>query len=118
MRRPASCSSSNCCFIRSDIRSSCEHLWWPRGTTAILEAARKVELRPMNGAQEIERLKREIERLQKALGERQQLSAPLPQSLLENYEFVADCARYAENLISEAAVRKKYGFSEKTWENL
>ena len=72
----------------------------------------------MNGAQEIERLKREIERLQKALGERQQLSAPLPQSLLENYEFVADCARYAENLISEAAVRKKYGFSEKTWENL
>jgi len=72
----------------------------------------------MNAQDEIERLKHEVERLQKALGERQQLSAPLPQSLLENYEFVADCARYAENLISEAAVRKKYGFSEKTWENL
>jgi hypothetical protein len=41
-----------------------------------------------------------------------------PPNLRDNYEFISDCARFAENLISEATVRKKYGFSEDTWSRL
>ena len=33
-------------------------------------------------------------------------------------EFVADLARYAEGIISEADVKKKYRFDDKTWERL
>jgi len=40
------------------------------------------------------------------------------QSLIEDVEFITDCARFAENLISEQAVRKKYHFSEEAWERL
>jgi len=76
---------------------------------------RSAEISPMNAQDEIERLKHEVERLQKALGERQQLSAPLPQSLLENYEFIVDCARFAEGNFSEAAMRRKYHLDEATW---
>ena len=72
----------------------------------------------MNAQDEIEHLKREVERLQKALGERQQLSAPSLPSLRDNYEFVSDLARFSEGLFTEAAVRKKYHFDESTWESL
>jgi hypothetical protein len=73
----------------------------------------------MNDAQdEIARLREEVAELRKALGERQQLSAPNLPSLRDNYEFVVDCARFAENLMPEAAVRKKYHFSEEAWERL
>jgi hypothetical protein len=73
----------------------------------------------MNDAQdEIARLKREVERLRKALGERQQLSAPNLPSLRDNYEFILDCTRYSEDLATEAAVRKKYHLDESTWESL
>jgi hypothetical protein len=40
------------------------------------------------------------------------------QSLLEDHEFIADCCRFAEGITSEAAVRKKYHFSEEAWERL
>ena len=67
---------------------------------------------------EIAQLKLEVEQLRKALGERQQLSAPNPPSLRDNYEFVVDLARFSEGLFTEAAVRKKYHFDESTWESL
>jgi hypothetical protein len=40
------------------------------------------------------------------------------QSLIKDGEFIADCARFAEGITSEAAVRKKYHFSEEAWERL
>src|SRR5215471_4583972 len=40
------------------------------------------------------------------------------QSLIEDGEFIADCCRFAEGITSEAAVRKKYHFSEEAWERL
>ena len=67
---------------------------------------------------EIAQLKLEVEQLRKALGERQQLSAPNLPSLRDNYEFVIDLARFSEGLFTEAAVRKKYHFDERTWESL
>ena len=41
-----------------------------------------------------------------------------PTSLLENYEFITDCARYAEGLMSEAEVKKRHHFDDATWERL
>jgi hypothetical protein len=41
-----------------------------------------------------------------------------PAHLEENQEFVADCCRYAENILSEAAVKKKYHFSDEVWTKL
>jgi hypothetical protein len=69
---------------------------------------------------EITRLRAEVAELRKALGERQQLSAPSLLSLRDNYEFVTDMTRYAEGLegYSEKEVRKKYHFDEATWEAL
>ena len=79
----------------------------------------------MNAQDEIERLKREVERLQEALRtsehERRNTDAPLTQFTTGdslNLGFITDLARYAEGLLSEAAVRKKYGFSEDTWTKL
>src|SRR5262249_60445424 len=87
--------------------------------TAILElATEKWSLRPMNAQDEIERLREDVAELRKALGERQQLSTPDLPALRDNFEFVTDCARFSENLISEAAVRKKYHFDEDTWSRL
>src|SRR5262249_16782450 len=39
----------------------------------------------------------------------------LTRSLRENSELVQDLCRYAENLASESAVRKKWRLSEETW---
>jgi hypothetical protein len=41
-----------------------------------------------------------------------------PTSLLENHEFITDCARYAEGLLSEQAVKKKHHFDDATWGRL
>jgi hypothetical protein len=38
--------------------------------------------------------------------------------LADNQEFIADCCRFAENILTEAAVRKKYRLAESTWEAL
>ena len=38
--------------------------------------------------------------------------------LEDDPEFVADCCRYAENILSEEAVRKKYHFDNATWARL
>jgi len=39
-------------------------------------------------------------------------------SLLENHDFITDCARYAEGLFSEQAVKKKHHFDDATWARL
>ena len=41
-----------------------------------------------------------------------------PEHLEDNQEFVADCCRYAENILSEEAVKKKYHFDDATWAHL
>ena len=41
-----------------------------------------------------------------------------PAHLEENLEFVADCCRFAENILSEEAVRKKWHFDNATWDAL
>jgi hypothetical protein len=42
----------------------------------------------------------------------------LTRSLHENFELIQDLCRYAENLASESAIRKKWRLSEETWELL
>jgi hypothetical protein len=41
-----------------------------------------------------------------------------PTSLIEDHEFITDCARYAEGLCSEKDVKKKYRFDDDTWARL
>jgi hypothetical protein len=41
-----------------------------------------------------------------------------PAGLEDNLEFVADCCRFAENIMSEAAVKKKWRFADAEWERL
>ena len=41
-----------------------------------------------------------------------------PTSLTENHEFITDCARYAEGLLSEKEVKKKHHFDDDTWARL
>jgi hypothetical protein len=41
-----------------------------------------------------------------------------PTSLIDNHEFITDCARYAEGLLSEEEVKKKHHFADETWERL
>src|SRR6516165_9908020 len=73
---------------------------------------------PMYDAQdEIERLKQEVERLQKQIATQQSV-ANLPQSLIDNLEFITDLARYAEGLFTEQQVKKKHHFDDATWESL
>src|SRR5262249_13159344 len=38
--------------------------------------------------------------------------------LKDNHEFISDCCRYNEGILSEAAVRKKWNFDAATWEQL
>jgi uncharacterized protein YhdP len=69
---------------------------------------------------EITRLKREIARLQAQL-KTQQASVPVRSStasLINDYEFLADMARFAEGIYTEQAVRKKWRFDENTWSQL
>src|SRR5262249_46775629 len=39
-------------------------------------------------------------------------------SLLDNTEFIVDLARYADGILSEAAVRKKYRLPDDVWQGL
>jgi hypothetical protein len=39
-----------------------------------------------------------------------------PVSLVDNQEFIADCCRFAEGLLDEKAVRKKYRLADDVWE--
>jgi hypothetical protein len=41
-----------------------------------------------------------------------------PTSLIEDHEFITDCARYAEGLLSEKDVKKRHHFDDNTWESL
>src|SRR5262245_14987850 len=41
-----------------------------------------------------------------------------PISLLEDREFIADCCRFAEGLLTEKQIKKKYRFDSETWEHL
>jgi len=41
-----------------------------------------------------------------------------PTSLIENHKFITDCARYADGLLSEQDVKKKYRFDDDTWARL
>ena len=38
--------------------------------------------------------------------------------LEDDLDFIADCCRYAENILSEEAIKKKYRFDDATWESL
>src|SRR5215467_15849976 len=68
---------------------------------------------------EIARLKREVERLQRLLDRRTPVPVqPNTTSLVDNSDFVTDLARFAEGLITEKAVRKKWHFDEATWSQL
>jgi len=69
---------------------------------------------------EIERLREEVAELRKALAERRpQLPGfavdDPPSPHLNNFELITDLTRYAEGLLEEKHVRKKYRFDEATW---
>ena len=38
--------------------------------------------------------------------------------LIEDHEFITDCARYAEGVMSEQQVKKKYRFDDEKWARL
>jgi hypothetical protein len=63
---------------------------------------------------EIEQLKHEIERLQKALEIKQQVDVT-PSPLFEDHELIVDLARYLEGILTEQQIKKKYRFNDDTW---
>jgi hypothetical protein len=72
----------------------------------------------MDTQTELEQLRAEVAELRKALGNKQQLPAPKPPSLIDNDEFVLAMARYSEGLegYSEQEVRRRWGnLTEKDW---
>jgi hypothetical protein len=81
-----------------------------------------------NTQTELERLREEVTQLRKALAERSTPPVPgfitddtpnLPTndtaSLIQNFELITDLTRFAEGLLEERHVRKKYCFTEDTW---
>src|SRR6516162_9120780 len=68
---------------------------------------------------ELEYLRRENERLRRALEARQQVSVASP-SLINNHELIEDLARYQEGLWTQQQVKKRWRevIDEKTWETL
>jgi hypothetical protein len=72
----------------------------------------------MNAQDQIEQLKRQIERLEKALGAKQQLPAPPnPPSHVDNDALILEMARYSEGLkgYSEQEVRRRWNFTDAEW---
>jgi hypothetical protein len=63
---------------------------------------------------EIARLRSEIAQLQEQLKARQ--TPPSTTSLINDHGFVADMARFADQILSEAEIRKKYYLSDEDWE--
>src|SRR5262245_5597251 len=70
----------------------------------------------MNDQDEIARLKGEIAQLQAQL-KAQSAPAELT-SLRENHELLTDLARYAEDILSDHDIKKKYHFDNATWTRL
>src|SRR5215831_13055828 len=72
---------------------------------------------PMDAQAEIERLKNEVAELKRALGNKPQLPASSPPSLIDNDEFVLAMARYSEGLegYSESAIRRRWKFTDAEW---
>src|SRR6516162_2906478 len=68
---------------------------------------------------ELEHLRKEVERLQKALNDRQQVSVASP-ALINNHELIEDLARYQEGLWTQQQVKKRWRelIDEKTWNEL
>jgi len=91
--------------------SAGEHDGYTKFRDRTMEAA-------MDTQTELEQLRAEVAELRKALGNKQQLSAPNLPSLRDNYEFVTDMARFSEGIATESAIRKKHHFDEATWERL
>jgi len=78
-----------------------------------------------NTQSELERWREQAEhwhdesiRLQKIIDEARQQIASSPSSLIENAEFVTDCCRYSENLLSKVDVKKKWRFTDEAWKQL
>ena len=46
------------------------------------------------------------------------IKGPPPAGLEENQELIADCCRYAEGILSEANMKRKYGFADSVWQDL
>jgi len=73
----------------------------------------------MDEQNEIPRLRKEIERLQGLLDQRTATLIPAQTDaklLHTNFEFLNDCCRYSENLLSQQDVRKKWKLSDEDWE--
>jgi hypothetical protein len=71
-----------------------------------------------NDQAEIARLKQEVERLRAKL---EAASIPVRSdttSLINNHELIQNLARYAEDLLSEHDIKKKYRFDNATWTQL
>jgi hypothetical protein len=52
------------------------------------------------------------------MGDVVNLPGPQQMRLEDDPEFIADCCRYAEKILSEEALKKKYHFDDSTWERL
>jgi hypothetical protein len=73
----------------------------------------------MDDQNEILQLRKEIERLQGLLDQRTAARLPAQtdaKSLHTNFEFLSDCCRYSENLLSQEDVRKKWALTDEDWE--
>src|SRR5690349_8685350 len=72
----------------------------------------------MDTQTELEQLRAEVAELRKALGNKQQLSAPNLPSLINDEEFILLMTKFSEGLEEEKTIRKRYHFSDADWERL
>jgi hypothetical protein len=66
-----------------------------------------------NTQNEIQQLRKEIERLQGLLKTQQ-----APTDLSKDHDFIADLSRFSEGILNETDVRKKHYLSDEDWERL